>query len=346
MQTPYPLQPMRHARNGLIPSCVEETEATGSLNFAAHVRGKNAITWAVPIASIPTGVGSTRTRWRGAFHTSPTHRRLRVMLYMAHADTTGGGGGGSNPSATITATDATEGVTYGSNTFSYGTLLGSPVDTPDRFGGGEIILGGCPADSHVYLRIDDVNGGRLIAISVCEENLKLISGNGYVLPAGVSVSSPILDARRETRFELATQLWKRGAAQLWNWSRDLMSSPFTNATGTFTNVIDGTSTAVSAATPGATLDLRYCRTRGLSTVPVKFYVRAKMSAGSDTGEVSLMNSAGSPVLTLSINGSTESWYSGTVNLPATETKYDIHAANPDASETLSVYASSLAQYLA
>lgn len=341
LQTPAPIHVAKYCRNGLIPHAVLETELGNSLNFAAAIRGKNLFTWGAPIATLATSNGN-RNRWRAAAHTSPLLRRLRAMVYMARNDADPNG----TPSVTIAITNADESVTYGSNTLASANNVvgGTPDDTPNEFVAGEIIIGGVPADTDIFIRVEDDNNGRVLAVSIQEEMVKLISGNGYILPPNVSVSTPIYGQRREDMYELATLLHKRQAAQLWNWTVDLQSSPITTNTNTNKNIIDTGVTSVSAASPGATLDTTYCRTRSLATVPCKFYVRAKMSASTDIGEVTLRNAAGAAVATVEVNGTVETWYSTTANLTAADGKLDVTYANPDLNETLSVYAASLFQY--
>lgn len=347
LSTPNRIHARRWARNGLVPHAVLESELANALNFVSAIRGKNLATWAVPIASIPAGTSTTpRTRWRFAGHTSPFLRRLRAMVLMAPADVTGGvsGGNDNNPSVTVTVTNADESTTYGTKTYSYGTFLGTPVDTPDRFGYGEITIA-CPADTDIYIRVDDVNGGRVISVSIQEEMTKINSSNGYIVPAGVSVSSPIYDARRELMLETATNAWNKQAAHLWNWTADSDSSPATNATGTAKNLIDTSVTTVSTASPGATLDLRYCKTRSTTTVPVRIVCYAKMSGSSDNGEVWLLDSDGTVVGTIDgIAGTTAAWYTADIDMPDSLGKFDVQIVNPDATETLSVYAFSAWQY--
>lgn len=318
--TPQRIHSKRTARNGLIPSASLETELANSMNFVSAIRGK-CLSWATPIADVPAGSGSTRTRWRFFTHTSPFLRRLRAMVYMATADTTGGGGGGSNPSMSITVTNADESTTYGTATYSYGAFLGTPVDTPERFGHGEITIA-CPADTDVAIRVDDVNGGRVIAVAIQEEMLKLNSANGYIVPANVSIASPIYDARRQLLFETATAAWNRQAAHLCSWTVDDQSVPRLTAFNTSRNLIDNTSIAVSAATPGPTLDLRYCKTRSSTTVPCMLAVWGAMSTGADTGQVRIVDSSGSTIGSVLITSTTASWHTAVIDMPAALDKVD------------------------
>lgn len=334
--TPAPIHVARYARNGLLPHAVFETELGNSLAFAARIRVKSLLSWFVPFADIPSDSGSTRTRWRAAAHTSPMCRRLRAVVYLAQQDSADA----TEAGCAVYATNADASTTYGSGTYQFGTSSTGTTnaDVPSEFSIGEIVIS-APADTDIFLRVDDTGKGRLISCTIYEEGLPIWTGNGYP-QSQVAVTSPILDDRRAAMLQLATNLWKRGAAHLWNWSRDLQSSPLT-VVATTLNVIDGTSSTVSAATPGATIDLRYCRTRSVSTVPCVFAAWASMSAGS--GEILLKDSGGNTLATLTINSSTAAWYTTTVDLPAALAKYDVLASNA-AAGTLSVGAFSLYQY--
>ena len=105
------------------------------------------------------------------------------------------------------------------------------------------------------------------------------------------------------------------------------------------NLIDNSSTTVSASTPGYTVDLRYHTTLRLASVgvPVRLKVAAHSTAANDTGAVVLKDSAGNIVLTCLVNGGVgEYWYWTNGYLPATLAKYDLHFQQP-ATGTLTVY---------
>jgi len=111
------------------------------------------------------------------------------------------------------------------------------------------------------------------------------------------------------------------------------------------NLIDDTSTTVSAATPGAELDLRYrtTLTRAAWGVPVRFWVYAASSVANDTGVVQILDSAGSAKLTIPITGTTARWYVTDGYLPATDAKYDPHRGG-NTTGTLDVYAFTVLEY--
>lgn len=344
IQTPTPIHVARYARNGLVPHAVYESEIASSLNFAAAVRTKQLFSGGCAVNAIPSSDIVPRVRWRFAAHTGPLLGKIWCRVLLARADKASGGGGAST--VTLYLTNADGSTVYGSGLYARGgNGSGAAVtDTPDEYAQGDIEIFGVPADTDVYGYIEDGIGARVISACVYEESLPLYAANGYVVPSQCAATMPIYDARRKTMYELATRLWKRGAAHLFNWTVDKQSSPRTINNGIAKNIIDNTSTIVSTATPGPTIDLRYCRTRARSTVPCVFAVYASMSGAADTGEVYLMDSTATPLATISISGTAAKWYTVAVDLPATLAKYDLQFGNPDALETLSVGAASLYQY--
>jgi len=111
------------------------------------------------------------------------------------------------------------------------------------------------------------------------------------------------------------------------------------------NLIDNTSTTVSASTPGVQLDLRYRTTlsRAALGVPVRFWAYASSTVASDTGYVQILDSAGAAKLTVPITGTTAQWYATEGYLPATDAKYDAHYGG-NTLGTLNVYAFTVHEY--
>lgn len=100
----------------------------------------------------------------------------------------------------------------------------------------------------------------------------------------------------------------------------------------FKNVVDDTSTANTAASPGWTVDLRNHTTHRLRSqgVPVRFKVCVNSTAGNDTGAIKLVDETGAAVLTCLVNNPAATtsaigdWYWVDGYVPATLAKYDVH----------------------
>lgn len=92
------------------------------------------------------------------------------------------------------------------------------------------------------------------------------------------------------------------------------------------NIIDVTSTTITANTPGKTLELAGWATLNRKVVPVQLWVYAQAATVGDTGQVILYNSASETVVTVDIDNG-PGWYSGTGNLAPATGKFDMHFGN-------------------
>jgi hypothetical protein len=341
LETPAPLQAARYVRNGMVPHAQFETELAASINFAAASRPKEMFRFYGNIPDAPSsGGGGERSRWRFASHTGPRFRQLRVTFLLARQTLSD-----SNlASAKLYITNADASTTYSVGEFAFGTGPGASSDTPADLGWGEVVMTDIPADTDIYGQFVDVEGGRLISATVAEDSLALLTPNNYVLPSAVAVKGPIYDSRFESMLTLARDTWSRGAAQLANWTSDTDATAPIITDSTYTNIVDATSTTVSAATPGYCLDLRYCRTRTRDTVPCKLFAYGSTTTGSPTA-VGIHDSSGALLGAITGFTTTPTWRSTTIDMPAAEDKYDLMFKSGGAgADFFSLYATSLYQY--
>ena len=91
------------------------------------------------------------------------------------------------------------------------------------------------------------------------------------------------------------------------------------------NIIDNTSTTVSANTPGWTIDLRAHSTRSRASfgVPVRFKICVNTTVANDGGFVQLVDSTGTPMIVIPTTGTGTQWYTQDGWLPETLAKYDL-----------------------
>lgn len=344
------LQRSQWVRNAKYPDASLYSFLSGDLNRVIRYQTKEVFHAMSPLGSIKTpssGTPTTQQRWRGAFHASPFSRYLvaRVIMAMSAASTSS-----SSRHSTLTLSSST---TYASTLataeFHYGSTAGSILDTPNEFGilagipvdssgvAYDLFLGGV-ADSDLYLLWEDF-GARLISATVYELSVAATTENGY-LKDSFTAFQPIFDTHRQGIVNNATSQCKGGGPQLicFTVERD-SDGAISSTSATAKNVVDNSTTAVSAASPGYTLDLTNRARVGTGTVPCVFKAFAKKSAGT-AGTVVLKNSAGSVLATVSVTSTTAQWFSTTVNLPATSAKYDIQYAG-DGTNTNTVYAASL-----
>jgi hypothetical protein len=328
-----PLEPFQFARNGQYPDSFLQGEMADLANKIALYRGKEYFSNFAIVDGPTTAV--EEVRWRFACRASPYANAIGVYAWLAqHAVEDPG----ASPYVRLRMQDGTP-TTLGDVELHYGLAAVSSA-TPNTMapmfgllkdGNGDPVSP--VAGTDYYGTISEFQG-RVAAISVFELTL-----NATVpFREGYAAGSSILDLDRQELVAGARLLWKQGAGHLFNWNVDKADSPRTRTSATSINVIDNSSTAVSAATPGFTLDLRNRTTVRRTTVPVVFKVYA---SSPGLGSAILRNSAGAAVATIA-NISAAGWYSAQANLPATLAKYDAHIAG-DGTNAISCSAMSLYQ---
>jgi len=321
------LQPPALCRNGQVVGAVVETSMRQHMNQVLVLRGKELFAYAGPLSSIPSTATGSRVRWRFRAHASPFCRRLHVHVLMATHNT-------GDPMASYAYfTDPN----YGILRFYFGATNGG-TDLPSEFGYAHDVIN-VDSDNDIVGEFGDVDGARLIAAVVYEE--MLVPDTTYGHRPDVSVGTNIYDGDRQNLAVVAQAVWYSQGSQVWNWTTDTAAAAFTNTTTQFKNIINSAVTTVSAASPGATLDMtgKAVSRQESAGVPVKMLVYASITA--QTGVVKLVDSAGATVLSVAITAGAN-WYTVAGVLPASAGKYDLQGAlNSIASGTLTVHAVSI-----
>lgn len=324
------LQPNFLCRNGQVVGVHTENAMRRHTNQIMAYRGKTFFNSPGGLGSIPSSAGALRARFRFRGYTSQTSRRISVHVIMARVD---------NP----TPDDDpyvlfTETISGGTLEFHY-SGLGS-ADVPSDF---TYMTGTMDVDSGTDIACEfyDVHDARLVSAMVYEELLPPDTANGFMQPIGAGTN--ILDSHRQQLALNLYNIWESRGSQVWNWTADTAATAFTNATTTAKNLIDSSVTTVSAASPGATIDMTGKATRRQEStgVPVTIWVYA--SATTSTGAVRLVNSAGSTLYSILITAGAAAWYSTTGYLPASSAKYDLHGV-AGAAGTITVHAVSIFEY--
>lgn len=340
-----PIQIDRFFRNGRHPDASSFNQMNEQMNQAMCFRTKEAFSIIGDLGSPPgiqaSSTAGSRNRWRGAFHTGPYSHALLARMVMFPPSSNFG----NDTYAKLKIySDATETTLVLTQEFHFGAGPSNAAvggwqyhKIIDKF------IDGLNADTDYYLLVSDENYGLVQSMSIADLQSMTENYNGY-LPVNFTEQSQILDGYRQNLVTPMPTLWKRGAAKVFGWTTNIQSLPTTNATNTYKNVLDGTSTTVSAATPGWTLDMRYKTRLSQTTVPCVMKVCASMSAGTG-GDVKIVDSGGASVASITAGWSTTTptWVSVNVNLPATIDKYDVLIKNGGAN-TLSVYAIAVYEY--
>lgn len=315
------------ARNGQVVGAHVENAMRNASNQLLAFRGKELFAYASPIDAIPAS-GGTRVRWRFHAKTSPNCDRLHVhVLVAAHS-----GVDAQDPSVYFSETLAG----YGTLTWHFGNSIGAS-DVPSDFAefSGSLDVAG---STEIACEFGDTTEGRIVAAIVFEEMLPPDTANGFF--EETSAGANIYDSHRQALATLIAASWAGCGSQVWNWTTDTAAAAPTNTTVTFKNLLNTAVTTVTAASPGATIDMtgKAVSRQEATGVPVKMWVYASVT--SSAGVVKLVDSAGTTMLSVAITGAA-AWYSVTGVLPASAGKYDLQCALNAAVGTLTVHAVSI-----
>jgi hypothetical protein len=346
------LQPALYIRNGRYPDAFMQTEMSELGNHLALYRVKELCSFGMTFPGVLASPGlDDRIRWRSRYHPSPYAYGVAVYGYLAltELETDELGNILGDPYALIEVTDDDPGTlslgetSGGFAELHYGTATAED-SSPDACSAMFTALRDnedpttdfVPLQGRSYnVTITDVQS-RLVAASVFETD----RNRPAPYTSGFAVKGPIKTNDRGGVLGGSRKMFKRQAAKLFDWSVDDQASPRSISTGVSTNIIDGTSTTVSGATPGFTIDLRNRARSSTGTVTCRFSVHA---ACTDSGEVDLKDSTGTIVATALVASTTPAWIEVDVELPETRAKYDFQAFSP-IDEPLTVYAVRLSQH--
>lgn len=315
------IEPQSYSRNGQVAPTIAMTALARGHNQVARWRGKELFIGGGQLAAVAAsaGVGPTVV-WRSYLHTGPFCAALRWYMSLARPDVIDL----PDSRATIELQDSS-GASIETQTAYWG-----PTGTSDdliqewgNFGGAFDV----DPDTDYRLVFSVEDNGRLANALVYELNAKPDTANGYV-PDTYSAVSPILDDARSTIAANIYDLWRRGAAVCLHWHGSR-----SNATATDTNIVDGTSTAVSASSPGYTLSMSGTSRLKDSGANCVVYVWGSVASGTG-GSVEIKDASGTTLATVTGFTTTPSWRSTTLVLPASSAKYDITSSTAVGSLTI------------
>jgi hypothetical protein len=297
------------------------------------------------------GSGATQTRYRFAFRSGPYMHGLMMIAVMLPQDGSFGGTAATSRAANsyskITIySDATESTSVATVNFYHGANpLGLATPGFSNFKAIRIPLFGLTTNTNYYAKVEDVDDGRLVALSVYELPSMTENTLGY-LSQNITAQTEIVDTYRENVATFQKTLWKNSGGLALNFCVDLAANVKTNNTNTSKNISDN-NTTFSDATSGFKIDLtNHDRLAQTSGVPVRMSVFCKTTDGGGSGRVYLKNSTGTAVITIT-NGiptaANGAWITTTGFLPASADKYDLHFDNNGAG-TISVWSACIYEY--
>jgi hypothetical protein len=350
-----PIQGDRFARNGLLPDVALISNMNDQTNQCALYRTK-AVHFLGAHAGFmpPSSASATRARWRFPLHTGPYTHAIRVSVTMIPQDSNPG----NNTYARLDIANSA-GAVVRSLKFFHGANPGGTATVPAGWNALKTVTlaGLLSPDTDYYGTFYDIDSCRLTSGTVAEMVSMTQHFSGY-LPKNLTTQSDILDCHRQNLVQIQRALWRRGAANVFNWTADgdditapYGTGPIAITTNTPTNIIDTTSTVVSASTPGPTWDMRYKNRVSQTTgVPVRMECYGKMGVGATTGgRVYVKDSTGAVIGSIvdQWTSTTPAWKSTTFNLPANVSKYDLQFARAGASDAgnpFTLYALGIYEY--
>jgi hypothetical protein len=329
----------RYVRNGMVPSGDLYTKITNGLNHANLYRRKLFASYngrryqqTFPIFSV-TGAGGPTVKWRFRNVTGHGCRALRFVVKMALSNTT-------SPSPTAIDSRIRFGVTPagGAEVFTgylhYGSTTTTATDVPSELGKLSTSIDVDPA-THYELRLLAYDEARVVSVMIYELGEAPDTATAHYTPPGHAVGANILDAHRADLLPAWTALMEANGNAGWNWSADVTAVKRT--INSYVNVMDGTTAANTAASPGVTLDLTGRNYYSATTVPFTFAIYASAAAGT-AGKAKIISSGGDIVAITNVG--TVGWYTTTVNMATAETKYDLMISGDGVNE-MSLFAMAL-----
>ena len=328
------VQPPRAARNGMIVSANYYNAIARAQNHVMAYRRK----WLGGLCqrnnALATTVSGAVTQWRQYFRTGHGVKEIYVRLLLAPADNASA----STPAVTVGLYTPAM-VAVSSFTRNIGIVDATITDVPDNYidTSGSLTVSDDTAYCLTYVTTDY---GRLISATAWElADIPVDDTVDGAVDPRYSLHDPILDDKPLAMATGQNELLKSNRRHLISWS-SYGTSAIVNNTNTWENILDGTSTTVTAATPGWYVNTPYDNTLSRTGVPMVFAVWA--SATLNGGEVKITDGTNSLTTgTVTAAG----WYVVAGTLPAAaSTKYDVHARGDAGGGAITVSAVALLEY--
>ncbi|HEY1813025.1 MAG TPA: hypothetical protein VGG74_11830 [Kofleriaceae bacterium] len=325
------IQTAQWCRNGKVPNALFESMKSQSGNYAAVYRTKEICSW----GATGTATGSDTVYRRWAFHTGPFTTALSVLIspYVAtvangksmgaRLDLTPGDGSGT------VSTSYLFGIGYDAAVVSpYATVL-TPVTS--------IVTVKPDTDYTAAIVCTDFGG---IAGAAIGELASLTEVEAGYLPENFAQGSNIYADTRGALAELASAIFKRGAAQVMNYW-----GPISYSSTTPGNLFETSVSTISPTSIGPYLDFtgkaRLANNGGVNAVVAVYGTAA---SGADS-LIDVMDQNGNTIAEVDLgDGGGTGWGYTTCTFPATLAKYDIQIRLDGGTGTMSVDAVSIYEY--
>jgi hypothetical protein len=323
--TPGQLDP-ELAPNGATPRSGYLRRAADAMNTIATYGKKLLVARSQNIQSLAGGGATTVSPWPFYFHAGENTVGLRFHLSIVDTDY----GSATDPIVTLTVKLAADGSTVVSEVVHQNARRApaSIAQIPNRLTKHSADLVGLDPDTDYYVEIACDDGARLMGMTCYElaDHHADDTVAGVVDPTKFLADGPIYDEHVEDLLGAGRDHWKHSGCHYLSWAPDYATTESISATS-YTNVLDGSSTSVSGATPGMVIASQY---HGSITTPaagpaVKIAVKATRTAGAGSLSVQLNDGTHTIALTGITTGGVGGWYVGTGNIPSQVAKWDLQA---------------------
>lgn len=313
----------RFNMNGNVPSAAVMHRLASAFNFISGACKKQVFLKSQSLDAVAAG-DPANVVWNGYFRTGHNTDSLRAVLGIALTDY----GFASPPEVTLLVKD-TGGSTILSPSWKFkASSAGTNVAPGELSVIHAITDADLSANTEYRFYFTCVNGARLVFASLteCDQHYADDSLTAVCDPGEFMAEGPIYDSHIADLVEANNELWQHNGAHLVNWCAPYdedSTAPLISSTA-YTNIIDITSTTVSAASPGWNLRTQYHNTVNRTTVPVKFCVNTDRTASTGTLDIKLTD--GTNTISITGIGDVNGWSTTTANIPAQAgTKWDCHA---------------------
>lgn len=313
----------RYCRNGEPVLASPMRKVGDAINHIAAYRQKCILMRSKDMPAMGSGAAGTNVLWRGYGYSGYGVTRLRCIVLCKKADNSAT----VDPLALLVVVGGTSGTQSAS--FRLAGYTSSSTPAPNVISQGTIDID-IVENETISFSLSEVDYLSIVSACVYFVGATPVddTGTGGVNPL-ISVGSNILDSQNLDMATAVTGLWQKNAAHIFSWAADgTANSPTRSNSATYRNILDSSSTSVTAATPGIRVQHQYHnRITPSSTVPTRLAVYAQRTSGAgDTAKNAVRMSDGTNTVTVTGIGNTAQWYTADASIPASaDAKYDIMA---------------------
>lgn len=277
----------RWFRNGVAPPGPASKRLGDSLNVLMARRGRILFskrnTYALH-ANFDSATNSDITTWRGAFHTGPTTRKVRMRMVLLPL-----------PGDVVISTDAyvqwtlRTGLTGAGVATVQASIIDAGLSSSASFTADEGYTveqeWEVAADAHYRVELHQVNRARPLSAVIYEvprTELQTDQDPGVDV-SSIYVSGPIVRGPLDAMMQAADLVWRIGHP-LGAWCTDLPADVLARTLATLRNAFDQTVTAPSSTSPGWPINVPYSGSLESGEVPVVLWAYASCVSGTGTIE--------------------------------------------------------------